>query len=676
MIKFKKQARVGDLGKVLTCLMLSLTFGFCHFASADEAQIKRFLVSLQDFNSHADLKLTSICSPLQGPDLLTMQSGPEIECLQVSEFDFNAQAVQKKKFATSFDFHIELIKERGNNKLVVNTHFLRPQDELDFSSVQNFYFGSVEELTERVQNHIRQVENYSLYGDSIKVSLLKQTLLAQAGSMTELKKTLIDPTKNNGIAELTWRQAIKKISFGNTNSKSVARAYLQIAVALSFASYIYWDNVEANREDFDYDSFDKKIKDTVLSTRGWNLDTNTELFNTGHALAGVVYYQAARNNGFSALASFAITNLSSLWWEIFGEHKESASIGDQFITGIGGAILGEAFYQVAKLARKKSNSILSRIVRGTLDPLGLLNRHLDKFGDRRRTEFAGMTDEDFNRIETTLAKSVNGQEGYKFGLMGDVLNIENYGAPGIETGIMVDLAAASVLIEATKNKLNGSDLRVLTQVAWLSYYKKKINQKSEGYAALLSVGGEVDYVNQNSEFKDYHLNVSMFGPQIRLDGFIRGIRIRVEAAVYADFVMIKSLALPEFDSAPSRTREGLQSHVRKQGHHFAFGATQKLRLALSYRDWTGYVGIRQFQAHSIEGQDRFQSQVTQGDKYVDKKSRSEVGLRYDISSSAAVSLRRENINRRGTMSVSSGSPNSFVTTKESSRTWIEFHHKW
>jgi hypothetical protein len=83
-------------------------------------------------------------------------------------------------------------------------------------------------------------------------------------------------------------------------------------------------------------------------------------FNTnavGHPVGGVAYYQIARGNGLGPGASFVSSFLASMFWEYFVEIPEHPSLNDLILTPGGGAVIGEATYQLGRYFANSGTSL-------------------------------------------------------------------------------------------------------------------------------------------------------------------------------------------------------------------------------------------------------------------------------------------------------------------------------
>ncbi|MCY1022752.1 DUF3943 domain-containing protein [Pyxidicoccus sp. MSG2] len=157
-----------------------------------------------------------------------------------------------------------------------------------------------------------------------------------------------------------------------------------------------------------------------------------------HPYAGSLYFNAARDNGFSFLGATPFTLLGSLQWELFAEN-DPASINDIINTTLGGMALGEALYRLSSLVldtqatgrerfgRELAGAMLSpirgfnRLVRGDL------SRHEPTPKDWRPESFASWGSAGYLRLAdgTSLGRGENqffAQFGLRYGdaFRGDV----------------------------------------------------------------------------------------------------------------------------------------------------------------------------------------------------------------------------------------------------------------
>jgi len=104
----------------------------------------------------------------------------------------------------------------------------------------------------------------------------------------------------------------------------------------------------------------------------------------GHPVSGSFYYQVARHDGFGVIGSTLYSAaMSGLFWEFGIEAMaEIPSTQDLIVTPLGGALLGEAFYQVDQIIDAGGGTVLgSRVLGGIskflLNPAGTIVDGID-----------------------------------------------------------------------------------------------------------------------------------------------------------------------------------------------------------------------------------------------------------------------------------------------------------
>jgi hypothetical protein len=99
-------------------------------------------------------------------------------------------------------------------------------------------------------------------------------------------------------------------------------------------------------------------------------------FNTnaiGHPMGGVAYYQIARGNGLGPGQAFIATFLASMFWEYFVEIPEYPSVNDMILTPGGGAVIGEASYQLGRYLANSGTGIGNCVGALLFSPIASLN---------------------------------------------------------------------------------------------------------------------------------------------------------------------------------------------------------------------------------------------------------------------------------------------------------------
>jgi hypothetical protein len=112
--------------------------------------------------------------------------------------------------------------------------------------------------------------------------------------------------------------------------------------------------------------------------QGFSFDDDKFTTNQlGHAIAGGLYFNAGRTNGYSFWESAPFALAGSLAWELFGE-KQGPSFNDLVNTTLGGITLGEASFRLSQLVlddRARGGARAAReVLAGLVNPTQLLTR--------------------------------------------------------------------------------------------------------------------------------------------------------------------------------------------------------------------------------------------------------------------------------------------------------------
>lgn len=637
-------------------LGFGLTSVFCFSAFAQS-----ILITAQDFKSDSKQFTQEICDSIK--EIENVKAS--VTCTFVSPYDFTNATAIKLKSENSYDYHLHVLRLNSKESTIEIKTEMKKQDDLDLSEVGFTLKGTDQENKDNFVKYFRNILAHHVGQFGYKMQLISE--MAQYSEQLEIKsdRSLVDRKTQKPV---TWKRAYNILREESPTMESHLRTLVQLSAIFGFATYKYYTNLVVNKVDFDYPDFQSKLKDTLLGTKGWVFDQNKELYNTGHAFAGVVYYQIARNNGYKPLKAFAVTFGSSLFWEVIGEFKEKASINDQIVTSIGGAIIGEVGYQLSRAIRKKSSNFLAKLFAGFVDPAGAANRLYDKFSGQRRDYLNDLSAEQYAELDTYFAVSTGQVSGKRLGFSADIVNIPGYGKDGETAGLILDTASVQAVIEATQSKLGQEEIKLLTTVAWAAYYKKNIVNK-EGYEYSMNFSSAFDYDIRKAPVQDFDLNVHAVGTQIKMNGYYKGFKISAGFDVFGDFVMMNSLALASRDAA-GYSRDGLQSVIRQEGYYYGLGLTQRMRLAISKSNLTAFIEASKTDVESINSRDRFSDKVTQYLDYSDSKKVRTTGISYDLSKSLKLTFKVEKTDRKS--HISDGSVGGYSTSKR----WIEIHYLW
>ena len=195
-----------------------------------------------------------------------------------------------------------------------------------------------------------------------------------------------------------------------------SRSFLVIGVGAIW----YWRHPAKNSWDLHFDWTDWRAK--MFSTRTIVFDD--DLFATNalaHPFAGAIYYQIARGNGLSPLASFVASFLTSTAWEYLGEWDEKPSTNDLILTPAGGAVLGEATYRLGRMFAAGSPSMGNCLGALLFSPVATLNEaRVCRSGDNQPTDDFGLPARTWHYLSFNLGQAYFSFDG---GAVGQALDL-------------------------------------------------------------------------------------------------------------------------------------------------------------------------------------------------------------------------------------------------------------
>ena len=203
-----------------------------------------------------------------------------------------------------------------------------------------------------------------------------------------------------------------------------AHPYLRTAfeefLVIGVGAIWYWRHPAKNSWDLKFNWTDWRAK--MFSTRMIVFDD--DLFATNalaHPFAGAIYYQIARGNGLSPLASLVASFLTSTAWEYLGEWDEKPSTNDLILTPAGGAVIGEATYRLGRMFAAGSPSMGNCLGALLFSPIATLNEtRVCRSGYNQPTDEFGLPARTWHYLSFNLGQSYFSFDG---GAVGQALNL-------------------------------------------------------------------------------------------------------------------------------------------------------------------------------------------------------------------------------------------------------------
>ncbi len=433
--------------------------------------------------------------------------------------------------------------------------------------------------------------------------------------------------------------------------KKWGRSFLEFGYLFTFSAINYWRKYSMFIEDWQYEFNCKDQVKRFFTTDALKFDSNSFYLNWSHSMAGAVYYQFARTNHLTWLESWMFACGGSLLWEYGVEWREVVSISDNIFTGIGSFSIGEAWFQLGRYLNSRPH-LVPRIL-GFLNPILKINQWLD----RKNPTAKAYTDpggQDFSVSAGTRRLSRKGRghrDGFFFSLRGQITVPPEYGKPGLVRETLRNIFLSELTFDAAKGGnrdvdeafLRGweegdlaegglmDEINFSTRVVGWARFRQNIDELGRGKSVTFGLGSAFSYFRKTPAlevdtgefrvrvgedlklenprfFRDKLSLVHVLGPVLDTTYFGRDLRLRASLEAYADFGLINSLALNDY--SVSNDISGVKTTLLHYGYYYALGATLRGRLDLRWKAFRVRSEGTVQAWDSIEGLDRFQSDIT------------------------------------------------------------------
>ncbi len=492
--------------------------------------------------------------------------------------------------------------------------------------------------------------------------------------------------------------------------KRFTRALLEYAGHFVYATSSYWIRQDVMKEDWEYHFTWKDQKKRIFELDGFRFDSNTFEFNWTHSLAGSMYYNYARDNHLNKTQSFLMTFGASFLWESLVEFKEVISLNDMVTTPIGGLSIGESFYQLGRFFRSGKPTIFNKAARFLSNPIMALNEFIG--GKKYRGEYSlpdGQMWHDcrltvgprFDRVARTSSDSF-----IQVGFESQLMNIPEYGEPGAANLKLKDTLFTEIDGGLTLNKRGIYEFNLFAKSVLFGYFSQNI-QSTDSSEALKGSNSSEDYFNRNSgekegysmfigaasafdivnnsidrlseesaannnpaipDRRDKYTIINLIGPSFDFSLFRKNFQLHFITDAFIDFGLIHSHAYKDYSelNEVSKTKCTLESY----NYYYAFGVTLSSMLQLNYSNLELRGRLKYHYFNSIEGHDRYQSDIPAGNDFnlTDRRLLFKLSLGYRIPGTPlqlAVGL--DQIKRRGQVE-------DFLRKSEERRSYIQLQY--
>lgn len=395
------------------------------------------------------------------------------------------------------------------------------------------------------------------------------------------------------------------------------RAALEVVGLMGIGLLYYWLDPLANKEDWDNPTINDR-----LHFRAIRFDTNLNTTNHFmHPIAGGFVYTAARVNNLSVPAAFGYGLAQSFLWELGFEWREKSSLNDLVFTTVGGATLGEWFYELGEYLNSAPDggAFAQRTAAWTLGFPRRIHRAIDGDGPTPAplaADSLGFSAAYAHRFslgyEQAFLSNDAGDKGpmYSVKLGTEIIGMPRFLHPitfsrGFWNGNFTEL---DLRLGWGDGGFVESDLQA--RATLFGHYEQDFDEEGDGHALMLGVGPALRFQKSSWLGRDDQLSaVHVFGPQAELwlrDGPLAA---RFGADTYIDFGAIASLAYPQFVDRFNDVE--LKSILQRQGYAYSLGSWSRFRAKAAYGVASLGGSVAYGRYGTIEGADRFQERLTQ-----------------------------------------------------------------
>ncbi|MGD0782360.1 MAG: DUF3943 domain-containing protein [Candidatus Aminicenantales bacterium] len=425
------------------------------------------------------------------------------------------------------------------------------------------------------------------------------------------------------------------------------RALLEDFVFLTSSTIDYWGTIYRHYTvdwQFTWKTFGRKF----FTDESPRLDSNAFYYNWTHTFSGAAYYNMARTNGLSFLASTLFSFGTSFCWESLSEWRELISINDILFTSFGGPAIGEALFQISSYFSHRKG-LLNRAASFLFDPALAANNLFDSAsgpdwdggpdaGWHRFSLYAGLREDQVSPAGTTaMDHSSAAFRQWDFGLDMETDTVPGCGQPNIgrqslsrtfSSRFLLDMSFSSAgldelqirtsavlfgtnwqsVIQDQDGTLRGSDVSLGYGTAFELFKKRAVawyDSTNEVVTGGLATSGDARFDRPTpTRFTDKLSVISPLGAVLVFSRFGPRLHVRWTSGVYGDFAMVNALAYNKFTEDHDTT--GIKTTLLSWGYYYALGMTMASDVAVDWRQWRFQAGGSYEWFDSIQGLDRYQ----------------------------------------------------------------------
>ena len=461
---------------------------------------------------------------------------------------------------------------------------------------------------------------------------------------------------------LTWPGFLISPAAGsqqlNSQRPNRPRATIELVTMLAISGIDYWNKYGQFLEDWQFLPTWHDQKKRFFTLQAHRFDHNNFSLNWRHSLAGMLYYELARSNNLPWWNSMLYSLAGSLSWEYIVEWREVISIGDNVMTGFGGYVLGESWFQLGRYffnsPRKFSNYL------SWLNPLNRINGWLEERDKPLSPHFHPFNyqAQDVYLLagyRNSPTSTSGGNTGNMFFRLGSEIFTEPlYGLPGKVNETFKSPIYTALNYSLTYHGKNREELELEARVIPWGKFIQNIGEDKKGYSLIYGLGSAfhtyvkrpvTDYDAGNVKITDtagFHFEeprnfrdkmgaVHLLGPVV--DGAYNTGQwsFHLNGEAYLSFGMINALALNKYSL--DHDVQGMKTTVTCYGYYYALGPALGTAAEVRYgsmrlRGFANYVYYR-----SIQGLSELQAQVTDDSAIKDSRWHTGIQLQCQLPAS-------------------------------------------
>ncbi len=425
------------------------------------------------------------------------------------------------------------------------------------------------------------------------------------------------------------------------------RALLEDFVLLASSTIDYWGTIY-RRYTVDWQFTWKTFGRKFFTDESPRLDSNAFYYNWTHTFSGAAYYNMARTNGLSFLASTLFSFGTSFCWESLSEWRELISINDIMFTSFGGPAIGEALFQISSYFSLRKG-LLNRAANFLFDPALAANNWFDADSGpgwnsgpdatwHRFGLYAGLKEDQVSPAGTTaMDHSGAAFRQSNFGLDMETDAVPGYGRPAIGRQSLSRTLTSRLLLDMSFSSAGLDELQVRTSAVLFGINWQSVRQAQDGtprgsdvslgYGTAfelfkkravawydstnevvtggLAASGDARFDRPTpTRFTDKLSVISPLGAVLVVSRFGPRLHVRWTSGVYGDFAMVNALAYNKFTE--DRDTAGIKTTLLSWGYYYALGMTMASDVAADWGRWRFQAAGSYEWFDSIQGLDRYQ----------------------------------------------------------------------